>query len=314
MNVNVTTYWERENEAVARKKANIKAMLDRIDCEMPKRFLETLNTIPSDPEYYTPLHLLEGWISGWRIIELIPGCKQFQYLQVEETPAGREYLKNFLAATETKPETAMAIEDGFMGGSIKKYPRTKQDALDFTAKILEFKQNMSLLKSYLTDLGAYNRDKLNSFLKSIKLVELLFDSVGGFRIKTGYLWHSFSDIDVQNLMEDIKNGEYDRYFMDTNKNGDTFNIGNVIGKQVQIGGSDNTINTTACIREKLKERGVPEQQIKEIEPQIAEIAAECDKETVNQGKLRAILSGVETVIRDIFTQVISQIIAGKIGG
>jgi hypothetical protein len=56
------------------------------------------------------------------------------------------------------------FEEVFMGGSIKKYPRTKQDALDFTAKIPEFKQNISLLGSYLTDLGAYNRNKLNSFL------------------------------------------------------------------------------------------------------------------------------------------------------
>jgi hypothetical protein len=45
---------------------------------------------------------------------------------------------------------------------------------------------------------------------------------------------------------------------------------------------------------------------KEIEPQI--------KKTVNHGKLRAILSGVGTAIRDICTQVISQIITNKIGG
>jgi ribosomal protein S27E len=114
--------------------------------------------------------------------------------------------------------------------------------------------------------------------------------------------------------------EFERIFMKTDRNDDV-NIA-ITADQVQFGGSQNTMtkivstttNTADIIREKLKERGVSEQQIKEIEPQIAEIASECDKEMVNHGKLRAIISGVGTAIRDIFTQVISQIITNKIAG
>jgi hypothetical protein len=114
--------------------------------------------------------------------------------------------------------------------------------------------------------------------------------------------------------------KFEEAFMNTDRSG-VVNI-TITADQVQVDGSHNTMtkivstttNTAASIRKKLKERGVSEQQIKEIEPQIAEITAECDKETVNRGKLQAIISGVGTTIRDICTQVISQIITNKIGG
>jgi hypothetical protein len=122
-------------------------------------------------------------------------------------------------------------------------------------------------------------------------------------------------------MEDINNGEYDRYFMETNKNGDTFNIGSVTGDQVQIGGSYNAITATTTItadiiRQKLKENGAPEQLIAAVDTEVAEIAAECNKKTPDQSKLSAVLSKIKETggkfLYDIATQTISQILAGKI--
>jgi hypothetical protein len=52
--------------------------------------------------------------------------------------------------------------------------------------------------------------------------------------------------------------------------------------------------------------------------EVAEIAAECDKKTPDQGKLQIVLSKIKEIggkfLYDIATQTISQVIANKMSG
>jgi hypothetical protein len=103
-------------------------------------------------------------------------------------------------------------------------------------------------------------------------------------------------------MKDIKNGEYDRFFMDTNQNSVTNNFnGPVINSPIQTGDGNTAIITATTtitadsIREKLKENGIPEPQITAIEPQIAELTAVLNKETVDKNKLQDIFLKIKEV-------------------
>ncbi|MDR3273417.1 MAG: hypothetical protein LBT29_08060 [Flavobacteriaceae bacterium] len=210
-----------------------------------------------------------------------------------------------------------------MGNSVDKYPRSKQNALDFIAKIPEFKQNLDLIDSYLHGLGSYDTHQLNNFLESMDLLKFSFDGAGCVHfIKVLSLWRSFSDKDVQNLIEDINNGDYDIYFTETNKNGATFNIRSVTGEQIQIGGFNNTITnsttiTADIIRNKLKENGAPENLIAVVDAEVAELSAEFDKNTPDKNKLQTVLSKIKEIggkfLFDIATLTISQILASRIG-
>jgi hypothetical protein len=95
--------------------------------------------------------------------------------------------------------------------------------------------------------------------------------------------------------------KFEEVFMNTDKGGDIFKFfGDINGGQNQFGGSNNTIMamttiTADIIREKLKEKGIPEAQITVIEPQITELTAELTKETVDKGKLQEIFLKIKEV-------------------
>jgi hypothetical protein len=104
------------------------------------------------------------------------------------------------------------------------------------------------------------------------------------------------DIDLPLRIEEV--------FMNTKqKNEVTINYNNSIinNSPIQTGnGNTATITSTtnitdSFIREKLKENGVSEQQITAIEPQIAEIVTECNKETINKGKVQAAFSKIKKI-------------------
>jgi hypothetical protein len=98
--------------------------------------------------------------------------------------------------------------------------------------------------------------------------------------------------------------EVEEDFMNTNqKSGVTINYINstVNNSPIQTGNGNiatipsTTIITDNFIKEKLKENGVSEQQITAIEPQIAEIAVEYNKKTINEGKFQAIFSKIKEI-------------------
>jgi hypothetical protein len=112
--------------------------------------------------------------------------------------------------------------------------------------------------------------------------------------------------------------------MDSGGSGDTYNIiGNSFsGGQNQLGGEHNTITTAMTItadiiKSKLKECGVSRQDIEIIEPEIADIGAECDKEMGNMGEIKVALSKIKDklapAVSGMAVSVISTVIAKALG-
>jgi hypothetical protein len=73
----------------------------------------------------------------------------------------------------------------------------------------------------------------------------------------------------------------------------------------------------AHIREELKGQGLSDDQIASIDPEITEVATECDKEVVNKGVLHTIFSKIKEkagpVIGDFVANVTAQILMKKLG-
>jgi ribosomal protein L32 len=117
--------------------------------------------------------------------------------------------------------------------------------------------------------------------------------------------------------------QFEEVFMNTDKSGGTIiKDSTFINSPIQTGDNNTLTNaitpTISIIRDKLKENGVSELQIATIEPEIVEIAAETDKEAIDQTKLKTIFSKIAektgTFMSNILIQVISQVIAKKLGG
>ena len=115
--------------------------------------------------------------------------------------------------------------------------------------------------------------------------------------------------------------QFEEIFMNTNKSGGTIiNNSTLINSPIQTGDYNTLTNsitsTDSFIRDKLKENGVPEPQIAIIEPEIVAIATECDKQTVDQTKLKTFFSKIikklGTSVYDIMIQITSQVIAKKL--
>jgi hypothetical protein len=96
--------------------------------------------------------------------------------------------------------------------------------------------------------------------------------------------------------------KFEEAFMNTSKTGNIIiKDSTLIGSPIQTGNGNTVTNTTTTtisadiIREKLKEKGIPEAQIMAIESQITELTAELTKETVDKGKLQEIFLKIKEV-------------------
>jgi hypothetical protein len=91
------------------------------------------------------------------------------------------------------------------------YTQTKEDAINFISRIPSFNENFNLLEQYFEEIGNYRSLQLNPFFETTGLLKLLGISDGTFRIQLRPTMRGFSNTDIDNFIQDVKDGRYNEY-------------------------------------------------------------------------------------------------------
>lgn len=89
-----------------------------------------------------------------------------------------------------------------------KYSKRKLDAIAFVQNINNFNENNELMHQFLNELGDYRSLRLNDFFKETGLLSLA-QTNSGLIIKLSARMWNMKEKDIQELLEDVKNGDYD---------------------------------------------------------------------------------------------------------
>jgi nucleoside 2-deoxyribosyltransferase len=124
----------------------------------------------------------------------------------------KEEFKDLFRNQITLKVNSIPGNDTSQNQTSKKTSRSKEDAVDFISRIPLFQENIDLLDKYFCDIGTYRSWQLNPFLERIKILKLLENSNGTFRIQMKPRMDGLKQSDIDSILKDINDGKFDRIF------------------------------------------------------------------------------------------------------